>query len=262
MRRAKGGYTMFETATISYGPPSKRVWTTFAGVTGQALLLTCAVLAPLISPQALPRAAWSTKITAPGPPAAPPGPGPGVRPKTAAAAASQFFRKTLIAPSTIPPRAQLIEDEPAVAGAGNVTGVPGGDPNGVPGGLLNSIISDHASIAPAVKPPEPVVNTAPKTAAAPKPPRISVVEMARPIHRVDPIYPPLAKQMRIAGVVELQGLLGTDGRIHELKVLSGHPLLVRAAVDAVSQWTYAPTILNGQPVEVVAPITVTFKMTQ
>ena len=60
----------------------------------------------------------------------------------------------------------------------------------------------------------------------------------------------------------VKGLLGTDGRIHELKVLSGHPLLVKAAVDAVSQWTYAPTILNGQPVEVVAPITVTFKMTQ
>ena len=84
--------------------------------------------------------------------------------------------------------------------------------------------------------------------------------MARPIHRVEPIYPPLAKQMRIAGVVELQGIIGADGRIHELKVLSGHPLLIKTAVDAVSQWIYAPTILNGQAVEVAAPITVTFKL--
>ena len=84
--------------------------------------------------------------------------------------------------------------------------------------------------------------------------------MARPIHRVEPIYPSIARQARVAGVVELQGVIGTDGRIHELKVLSGHPLLVKAAVDAVSQWIYAPTILNGQPVEVAAPITVNFKL--
>jgi protein TonB len=62
--------------------------------------------------------------------------------------------------------------------------------------------------------------------------------------------------------VELQGVIGTDGRIHELKVLSGHPILIKAAADAVSQWIYAPTILNGQAVEVAAPITVTFKLAQ
>jgi len=65
--------------------------------------------------------------------------------------------------------------------------------------------------------------------------------------------PPLARQMHI-------GVLGTDGRIHELKVLRRHPMLVKAALDAVRQWTYAPTILNGQAVEVVAPIVVTFKL--
>jgi protein TonB len=117
-------------------------------------------------------------------------------------------------------------------------------------------------MAAVVRAPEPVVATPPKTTAAPvvRPPRISVVELAHPIHRVDPIYPPLARQARISGVVELQGVLGTDGRIHELKVLRGHPMLVKAALDAVSQWTYAPTILNGQAVEVVAPIIVTFKL--
>jgi protein TonB len=72
----------------------------------------------------------------------------------------------------------------------------------------------------------------------------------------------MARQVRVSGKVELMGVLGTDGRIHELKVLSGHPLLVKAAVDAVMQWVYRPTVLNGQPVEVQAPITVNFILNQ
>jgi protein TonB len=126
---------------------------------------------------------------------------------------------------------------------------------------LRSVMSEGSRMVTLVKPPEPVVSSTPKTAATVvKPPRISAIELAHPIRRADPIYPPLARQARISGVVELQGVLGTDGRIHELKVLRGHPMLVKAAVDAVSQWTYAPTILNGQAVEVVAPIIVTFKL--
>ena len=62
----------------------------------------------------------------------------------------------------------------------------------------------------------------------------------------------------MSGVVELAGVLGVDGRIHELRVLRGHPLLVNAAMEAVRQWVYEPTLLNGQPVEVSAPIIVNF----
>jgi protein TonB len=250
---------MFETAILTYGQGSKRAWGTFAGVTGQALLVTCAVIAPMIWPAALPRAAWITGIAAPVPPPAPP-PGPVIRPKPNQAP-RPFYETGLIAPTKIPPRAATIIDEaPVMAGTAGVEGgVVGGDPNGVVGGILRSVISDGSRMAAVVKPPEPVVATPPKTTFV-KPPRISVVELAHPIHRVDPIYPPLARQARISGVVELQGVLGTDGRIHELKVLRGHPMLVKAAVDAVSQWTYAPTILNGQAVEVVAPIIVTFKL--
>jgi protein TonB len=248
---------MFETAILSYGAPSKRVWTTFAGFTGQALLVTCAVLAPMISPQVLPRAAWMTTISAPG---APPPPGPVVRPRTAVSGASQIFRRLLIMPTSIPPKAlMLVEDDPGpdlAVGPGVPGGVPNGLPNGIPGGIVTDLI---ARVAPIVKPPEPAVNTTPKPAVA-KPPRISMIEMARPIHRVEPVYPALARQMRISGAVELQGVIGTDGRIHELKVLSGHPILIKAAVDAVNQWIYAPTILNGQAVEVAAPITVNFKL--
>jgi protein TonB len=248
---------MFETAILSYGPPSKRVWATFAGITGQALLVTCAVLAPMISPQMLPRAAWIATITAPG---APPPPGPVVRPKTDGGRAPQVVKHMLILPASIPPKAlMLVDDDPGpdlAAGPGVPGGVTNGLPNGIPGGIVTDII---ARAVPVDRPSQPMVNTAPKPVVA-KPPRMSAIEMARPIHRVEPVYPALARQMRISGVVELQGVIGTDGRIHELKVLSGHPMLVKAAVDAVSQWIYAPTILNGQAVEVAAPITVNFKL--
>jgi len=80
------------------------------------------------------------------------------------------------------------------------------------------------------------------------------------VHRVVPAYPPLARQARISGVVQLLGIVGTDGRIKELHVISGHFLLVHAALDAVRQWVYRPTLLNSEAVEVVAPITVTFIM--
>jgi protein TonB len=86
------------------------------------------------------------------------------------------------------------------------------------------------------------------------------VKMARILHRVEPVYPPLARHARISGTVELEGIIGTDGRLRELRVISGHPLLVRAAIEAVRQWVYEPTMLSGEPVEVIAPITVSFRM--
>ena len=152
--------------------------------------------------------------------------------------------------------------ETTVSGPGTPDGVPGGVPNGVPGGVP-SILGDVVRMVPVVHPPEVVHREAGKPATAPvKPPRITVVRLATPIHKVEPIYPPLAKQARVSGTVELLGVLGTDGRIHELKVLRGHPLLVGAALDAVRQWIFEPTLLNGQAVEVAAPITVNFILNQ
>jgi protein TonB len=84
--------------------------------------------------------------------------------------------------------------------------------------------------------------------------------MAQLLHRVEPVYPPLARQTRISGTVELTGVVGTNGRIRELRVVSGHPFLAAAALEAVRQWVYEPTLLNGEPVEVIAPITVNFRL--
>ncbi len=84
------------------------------------------------------------------------------------------------------------------------------------------------------------------------------VQAARIITRVIPTYPAMAKQARISGTVRLLGVIAPDGTIQKLQVVSGHPLLARAALDAVRQWVYRPTLLNGEPVEVIAPIDVIF----
>ncbi len=75
-----------------------------------------------------------------------------------------------------------------------------------------------------------------------------------------PIYPPLAKQARIQGTVRFTAVIGTDGTIRDLRLISGHPLLVSAAQDAVKQWAYQPTLLNGEPVEVITQIDVNFTL--
>jgi protein TonB len=199
-------------------------------------------------------------IAPPGRPAPPPPNTPETRPRMQRVIPSQIRLTGLIAPVSIPPKAAAIVDVemPAVAGGPYV---PGGIPGsgGGPGGIAYGISDLVDKMIPIVKPPEPVKHDpspAPETRVAP--PRITSVRMATPIHRVDPVYPPLARQARVSGTVELLGVLGTDGRIHELKVLRGHPLLVNAAIAAVRQWIYEPTLLNGQAVEVSAPITVNF----
>jgi periplasmic protein TonB len=80
------------------------------------------------------------------------------------------------------------------------------------------------------------------------------------VHRVQPEYPRIAIVMHLSGTVELQARIGTDGTVQELEVISGNPILARAAIEAVQQWRYQPTRLDGQPVEVETHITVTFTM--
>jgi len=86
------------------------------------------------------------------------------------------------------------------------------------------------------------------------------VQSARLIHQIRPVYPPLAKQARIQGTVRLQAVIARDGRIQNLQLTSGHPLLVPAAMEAVRQWRYRPTTLNGENVEVLTQINVNFAL--
>jgi protein TonB len=86
------------------------------------------------------------------------------------------------------------------------------------------------------------------------------VIQANLIKRVAVVYPPLAKQARIQGVVHLTAVISKDGTIQNLQVISGHPLLVPAAMEAVKQWVYKPTLLNNEPVEVITQVDVNFTL--
>jgi protein TonB len=79
-------------------------------------------------------------------------------------------------------------------------------------------------------------------------------------HRVDPIYPQLARQQAVEGTVKLQIIVSTDGAVTQAKLLSGPGLLTKAAVDAVLQWTYEPTSISNQVVEVETNVDIVFKL--
>lgn len=88
------------------------------------------------------------------------------------------------------------------------------------------------------------------------------VQAANLIRQVKPVYPQLARQARISGAVRFTAVISRDGTIQNLQLVSGHPLLVTAAQEAVKQWLYKPTLLNGEPVEVVTQIDVNFVLGQ
>jgi protein TonB len=171
----------------------------------------------------------------------------------------QFDAGKLMAPKTIPKDIANIKEEelPPPSSSGVVGGVVGGLPGGAPGGVLGGVLGSIPNAAP---PPPPVKEE--KKAA---PSRIRVggnVQQANLVKKVTPLYPPLAKQARIQGVVRFTAIIGKDGTIQNLQLVSGHPLLVEAAKQAVSQWQYKPTLLNGDPVEVVTTIEVNFTLSQ
>jgi protein TonB len=142
------------------------------------------------------------------------------------------------------------EDEappPVMASSGVVGGVPGGIPGGQMGGVIGGIISSTPVAVPKV--------------AAPQRVRVSQgVSTGLLIRRVNPTYPPLARQARIQGQVVLHAVISKDGSIEGLTLISGHPMLAPAAIDAVKQWKYKPYLLNGEPVEVDTEVQVNFTL--
>ena len=113
---------------------------------------------------------------------------------------------------------------------------------------------------PANLPKDLIGNGAANTNVKPIGPKriISVLSEGQLVNRVEPVYPQIAKISGIQGQVKLHAIIGRDGRIQSLSAVSGHPLLVRAALDAVEQWRYRPYVLNGEAVEVETFITVNF----
>jgi protein TonB len=155
-------------------------------------------------------------------------------------------------PSSIPTRIPTPESETAASDAAPSDLPAGGDPGGanIPGALPRDF--GRSTSAP----------LRPLPTAAPTPRRVVLtqIEPAKIIHRVEPVYPILATQTRRSGRVELHAIIATDGTIQLLQAVGGDPLFFRSALDAVRQWRYRPTILNGQAVEVETTITVIYRL--
>jgi protein TonB len=251
---------MFEQSLIDEKNKTQKASSIFISFLVQVLLLGVLVVIPLIYFEALPMATLSASLVAPPPPPPPPPPPQPVAVKIVKVAPRQFDANRLMAPKAIPKEIAMIkEDElPPVASAGVTGGVPGGVPGGVGGGVLGGVLGGIPSAAP---PPPPPAKEKPKAPSGP----IRVggnVQAAKLVRQPKPVYPPLAKQARIQGAVKFTAIIGKDGTIQNLQLLSGHPLLVQAATEAVKQWVYQPTLLNGEAVEVVTQIDVNFTLSQ
>ena len=223
---------------------SHRGWTTLISFALQAGAVGCLLLLPLFYTEGLPRLAMLAPLLAPAPlPAAPPTP----RPNSPAAPQSNLMGDRLMSPPRIPPTVVMPTDtepppptiDPSAAGVRDGTG----DPN-ARGTVLNSVLGSDLALPP----PPAVVHHPP----------VSRMKEGNLVHRVQPDYPPLARQVRVQGKVMLRAMISREGAIENLQVLSGHPMLIPAAVDAVRQWRYRPYVLNGEPVEVETELTVNF----
>ena len=250
---------IFSDSVLEFGAQSKRQF--FATTTSfifNGLVIGLMLILPLAFTEELPKAQLLTFLVAPPPPPPPPPP--------AAAAVQKIVHPiqtdvlstgALRTPTRIPHKIEMIkEDEappPMAVTGGVVGGVPGGIPGGQLGGVIGGIVSSSSSMAAVPK----LVPVTPQRV------RISQgVTRGLLIHRVEPVYPVLAKAARVQGEVLLSAIIDGNGEIQNLQLVSGHPMLVQAAMAAVKQWRYKPYLLNGQPVEVETTINVSFVLTQ
>jgi protein TonB len=246
---------MFEQSLLLDQAVGKKTGAMAASLTAQTLLVGVLIAVPLIFSDRLPGVRLFVPLSPPR--SAPPLP-PQHDQATSQSSSStnRFARARVFIPRPSDDRSPtaaavgLIEAPDSFV-AGVDTGVPGGI--GVP--TTNQFPHDT------IPQPKPHIADPPKAPAKP----ITVggdVQSAKLVRKVIPIYPPLARQVRVSGTVELIGVIAKDGTVQQLQVTSGHPLLVKAALDAVREWIYRPTLLNGQAVEVIAPISVYFTLSQ
>lgn len=249
--------TMFSDSLLEFGVQRKRkFFATTTSLIVNCLAIVAMLIIPLAFPEALPKAQLLTFLVAPPPPPPPPPP--------AAAEVQHVVRQiqtdmlnngALRTPTKIPQKIQMIKEEeappPMPASGGVVGGVPGGIPGGQMGGVIGSVISATSSLAAVPK----------FVPATPQRIRISAgVTKGLLIQRIEPPYPTLARAARVQGDVVLSAVIDSNGHITNLLLVSGHPMLVPAAIAAVKQWRYKPYLLNGQPVEVETTITVIFTL--
>jgi len=243
---------MFEDSLIESGGKlkTKRGWTSIVSFAIQMMIIGVMVLIPLIFTEALPKGTTLFMLVAPPPP--PPPPPPAAAPvRVVKQVQTDIINGELRTPTKIPKKVEMIKEEeappPVMASTGVVGGVPGGVPGGSMGGVIGSVLSSTPVAVPKMSTPQRV--------------RVSSgVSSGLLIRKVSPNYPPLARQARIQGTVVLQAQISKDGSIQNLQLISGHPMLAPAAIEAVKQWKYKPYLLNGEPVEVETQVQVNFTL--
>jgi len=243
---------MFEDALLS--SPRSRAPALVISYVLQFILMGVLVLVPLLHTEALPT--WFTGLRV----AAPSAPAPPSAPSTAMKRTPRrtSWEKILQEPVSIPRTIVLLNEEPLPPqeAAGNGVGVPGAVFNGIPNGVPYGIgVSAPGGTTPPPPPQPKPVNTRPIRVGG-------NVILAKLVYHPDPEYPTLARIAHVQGTVVLEAIIGKDGTIQELKVLSGPALLVQAAREAVERWRYQPTLLNNQPVEVLTEISVRFTLAE
>ena len=244
---------MFEDSLIESGGRlrTKRGATTLVSFILQVALVGVLVILPLVFTEALPKQQLMTFLVAPPPPPPPPPPAAATPVKTVKVVPTNIINGQLRTPTKIPEKVQMIKEEeappPVMSASGVVGGVPGGVPGGQMGGVIGGIISSTPVAVPKVATPQRV--------------RVSQgVSQGLLVKKVQPAYPPLARQARIQGQVILQAEISKDGSIENLRLISGHPMLAPAAIEAVKQWRYKPYMLNGEPVAVETTVMVNFTL--
>jgi protein TonB len=243
---------MFEDMVVSSPHPSKtnKWWTVWVSGAFQAVFLGILILIPLIYTEALPKTMMATMLTAPPPPPPPPPPPVATQIVHVKPQVHLMDAGKLVQPKVIPKDVKIIKEDAPDVSAGMAGGVPGGVAGGSMGGVIGGVIGGMGGAPPPPKPTQSRIRQG------------GSVQAALLVNKVQPVYPPLARQTRISGTVRLHAIISKTGAVESLEVLSGHPLLVRAAMDAVQQWRYKPTLLNGEPVEVDTTIDVIFSLNQ
>ena len=235
--------------TLPRSVAKRRSATVALSIVIHVVLVLAVIVVPLFFADILPapseavRAFFVTPAQVALPPPPPPPPAAGVRAAPKAPAAPRLSEARFTAPVEVPqeiPREETLD-------LGVEGGVPGGVEGGVPGGVVGGIVGG----LPTTERPAPVTKVI-RVGGHIHPPKL--------VHRVDPEYPPLAQAARVQGVVILEAMVDTAGRVRSVTVLRGIPLLDDAARGAVKQWRYMPLLLNGEPTEFVLTVTVAFNL--
>ncbi len=247
----------FQSSMLEYNrmTGSSRLVDTLISLTVNLCLLVAPIFAGLYFTDSLDLKRFaSTFLVAPPPPPPPP---PAAAPLIKAAPVHRVFENSgkLVAPTVVPKEIAMLKEAP-IPDIEGTSGVAGGVPGGVAGGSMGGVLG--GVIGGTTMPAAPI---APKEKGPKAPVRVGGrVKEPRLILRVEPRYPPLAIQTHLQGTVIVDAIIDEHGDVVEVKVVSGPPLLIQSALDAVRGWKYEPTYLNDQPVPVQLNVTVTFKL--